>query len=93
MSRRRSVTAVVEVGYAEASGLAAATREAWQATRSADLRYLGQAFEVPVTFAEKELGKLGWDAGEKAVAVRPNGADGHYFAGIALDLETELSCR
>jgi hypothetical protein len=32
-------TAVVEVGYAEASGLAAATREAWQATRSADLRY------------------------------------------------------
>jgi hypothetical protein len=32
-------TAVVEVGYAEASGLAAATRESWQATRSADLRY------------------------------------------------------
>jgi len=32
-------TAVVEVGYAEASGLAAATREAWQATRAADLRY------------------------------------------------------
>jgi hypothetical protein len=32
-------TAVVEVGYAEPSGLPAATREAWQATRQADLRY------------------------------------------------------
>jgi hypothetical protein len=32
-------TAVVEVGFADPSGLAAASRQAWQATRSADLRY------------------------------------------------------
>lgn len=33
-------TAQVEVGYADPSGLPSAARETWQATRSADLRYL-----------------------------------------------------
>lgn len=32
-------TAIVEIGYAEPSGVASATREAWEATRQADLRY------------------------------------------------------
>jgi hypothetical protein len=32
-------TAVIEIGYAERSGLPAAAREAWQAARAADLRY------------------------------------------------------
>lgn len=32
-------TAIVELGYADASGLPSATREAWEATRQADLRY------------------------------------------------------
>ncbi len=32
-------TAVIEIGYADRSGLGAAAREAWQAARAADLRY------------------------------------------------------
>lgn len=32
-------TAVIEIGYAERSGLPAAAREAWQTARAADLRY------------------------------------------------------
>lgn len=32
-------TAVIEIGYADKSGLPAAAREAWQAARAADLRY------------------------------------------------------
>jgi hypothetical protein len=32
-------TAVIEIGYADRSGIAAAAREAWQAARAADLRY------------------------------------------------------
>jgi hypothetical protein len=32
-------TAVIEVGYADRSGLSAAAREAWQSARAADLRY------------------------------------------------------
>lgn len=37
-------SAVVEVGYGDASGLAAAAREAWQTARSADLRYPPSVF-------------------------------------------------
>ena len=32
-------TAVIEIGYAERRGIAAAAREAWQSARAADLRY------------------------------------------------------
>lgn len=37
-------TAVVELGYADRSGIAAAAREAWQAARTADLRYPPSVF-------------------------------------------------
>lgn len=40
-------TAVVEVGYGDPSGLAAAAREAWQAVRAADLRYPPSVFADP----------------------------------------------
>jgi len=40
-------TAVVEVGYGDRSGLAAAAREAWQAVRAADLRYPPSVFADP----------------------------------------------
>ncbi len=40
-------TAVVELGYAERSGLAAAARAAWQAARAADLRYPPSVFGDP----------------------------------------------
>ena len=37
-------TAIVEIGYADASGLPAAAREAWAAVRAADLRYPPSVF-------------------------------------------------
>jgi hypothetical protein len=40
-------TAVIEIGYAERSGIAAAAREAWQAARAADLRYPPGVFGDP----------------------------------------------
>jgi hypothetical protein len=40
-------TAIVEIGYADASGLAAAAREAWAAVRAADLRYPPSVFGDP----------------------------------------------
>src|SRR6476469_7121847 len=33
---------------------------------------------------KKNLGKDGWDYGERAVKANPNGGEGQYFAGIAL---------
>ncbi len=43
-------TAVVEVGYTDRSGLAAAAREAWETVRAADLRY------PPSVFADARAG-------------------------------------
>lgn len=40
-------TAIVEIGYADASGLSAAAREAWSAVRAADLRYPPSLFGDP----------------------------------------------
>lgn len=40
-------TAIVEIGYADATGLASAAREAWAAVRSADLRYPPSVFGDP----------------------------------------------
>ena len=40
-------TAIVEIGYADASGLSAAAREAWTAVRAADLRYPPSVFGDP----------------------------------------------
>jgi hypothetical protein len=40
-------TAIVEIGYADASGLSAAAREAWSAVRAADLRYPPSVFGDP----------------------------------------------
>ena len=40
-------TAVVELGYADRSGIAAAARSAWQSARTADLRYPPSLFSDP----------------------------------------------
>jgi hypothetical protein len=40
-------TAIVEIGYTDASGLPAAAREAWAAVRAADLRYPPSVFGDP----------------------------------------------
>jgi hypothetical protein len=40
-------TAIVEIGYTDASGLRAAAREAWAAVRAADLRYPPSVFGDP----------------------------------------------
>ncbi|HEY5946309.1 MAG TPA: PEGA domain-containing protein, partial [Kofleriaceae bacterium] len=40
-------TAVIEIGYADRSGMTAAAREAWQAARAADLRYPPSVFGDP----------------------------------------------
>jgi hypothetical protein len=40
-------SAIVEIGYGDPSGLAAAARAAWQAARAADLRYPPNVFGDP----------------------------------------------
>ncbi|HEX5059855.1 MAG TPA: PEGA domain-containing protein [Kofleriaceae bacterium] len=50
-------TAVIEVGYAEHSGIGAAAREAWQAARVADLRYPPSVFGDPRATGKKGDGR------------------------------------
>ena len=52
-------TAIVEIGYADRSGLPAAAREAWQAARAGELRY------QPSLFADARVGGKPIDQGCK----------------------------
>jgi hypothetical protein len=50
-------TAVIEIGYAERSGIAAAAREAWQSVRAADLRYPPSAHGDPRATGPRDDGR------------------------------------
>jgi hypothetical protein len=50
----------------------------WQADGAADGSEL-----------KAQLGKLAWEAGDKAIAAKPNDVRGHYFAGTGLGLYSE----
>lgn len=38
---------------------------------------------------KKQLGKEGWALGDRARAVNPKGAEGHYFAGVSVGMYSE----
>jgi hypothetical protein len=65
-------TAAVEIGYGDASGLAAAARQAWRAAEPADLRYpptiLGERVRAPATAARWYRSPYVW-AGAGAVVL------------------------
>jgi hypothetical protein len=50
-------TAVIEIGYADRSGIAAAAREAWQSARAADLRYPPSVFGDPRATGKRDDGR------------------------------------
>jgi hypothetical protein len=50
-------TAVIEIGYADRSGLAAAAREAWQAARAANLRYPPSVLADPRATGKRDDGR------------------------------------
>jgi hypothetical protein len=50
-------TAVIEIGYADRTGIAAAAREAWQSARTADLRYPPSVFGDPRATGKRDDGR------------------------------------
>ena len=50
-------TAVIEIGYADKTGVTAAAREAWQSARAADLRYPPSVFGDPRATGQKGDGR------------------------------------
>jgi hypothetical protein len=50
-------TAVIEIGYADRSGIGAAAREAWQSARAADLRYPPSVFGDPRATGKRDDGR------------------------------------
>jgi hypothetical protein len=50
-------TAAIEIGYADRSGIGAATREAWQSARTADLRYPPSVFGDPRATGKRDDGR------------------------------------
>lgn len=47
------------------------------------------ADDEPNEMKKRQLGKAGWDLGDRAVKANPKGAEGHYFAAIGLGAYSE----